>query len=227
MLAYAANRPRAGVRQSSPNALLFIILGHIVLLAVAMSVKEGLPPIIKHGPTILIDVPIDKPPPPNPIETKQPNQQKNTATIPRENRPQPQLPTSAEPQVPLGGPGTGQFGFFDGTSTSPLPPLPPLPAAPSVGISRGATLLTPLTDLRPPYPQSKLLAEEEATLKLRLTIDEQGRVVAVDPVGRADPVFLASARRHLMAHWRYKPAMKDGEPVATSVVISLRFELDA
>jgi protein TonB len=226
MLAYAANRPRAGVRQSSPNTLLFIILGHIVLLAVAMSVKEGLPPIIKHGPTILIDVPIDKPPPPNPIEIKQPTQQKNVTTTPRENHPQPQLSMSTEPQVPLGGPGTAPFGSSDGTGTSPLPPLP-LPSARPVGISRGATLLTMRTDLRPPYPQSKLLAEEESTLNLRLTIDEHGRVVAVDPIGRADPVFLASARRHLMAHWRYAPAMKDGQPIATSVVISLRFELDA
>jgi hypothetical protein len=30
-----------------------------------------------------------------------------------------------------------------------------------------------------------------------------------------------------MAHWRYKPAMKDGQAIPTSIVISLRFELDA
>ena len=222
MLAYAASRPRVGVRQSSPNTLLFIILGHIVLLAVAMSVKEALPPIVKDGPITIYKVPIDKPPPPIPPETKQPKTSTNTTTTSRENHSQPQVPTSTEPQVPLGGaPGLGSSG---GTGTSQLPPLPPLPPAP-VGISRGATLLTPPADVRPPYPQSKLIAEEEATLKLRLTIDEQGRVVAVDPVGRADPVFLASARRHLMAHWRYKPAMKDGQPIPTSIVISLRFEL--
>jgi protein TonB len=126
--------------------------------------------------------------------------------------------------VPLSG--TPDFGSGGGTGTSQLPPLPPLPPTP-LGISRDATLLTSPADLRPPYPQSKLIAEEEATLKLRLTIDEQGRVVAVDPVGRADPVFLDSARRHLMAHWRYRPAMKDGQAIPTSIVISLRFQLDA
>jgi protein TonB len=71
-----------------------------------------------------------------------------------------------------------------------------------------------------------LLAEEEATLTLRLSIDEQGRVVAVDPVGRADGVFLAAARRYLIGHWRYKPAMKDGSVIASSITISLRFQLD-
>jgi protein TonB len=86
--------------------------------------------------------------------------------------------------------------------------------------------VTPPQELRPPYPQAKLLAEEEATLRLRLAIDEQGRVVAVDPVGRADAIFLAAARRHLLAHWRYKPAMKDGRAVPSSITITLRFELD-
>jgi protein TonB len=93
-------------------------------------------------------------------------------------------------------------------------------------VSSAARLLTSGADLKPPYPESKLLNEEEAALQLRLTIDDHGRVVAVDPIGRADPVFLGAARRHLLAHWRYKPAMQDGRAVATSIVITLRFQLD-
>ena len=81
-------------------------------------------------------------------------------------------------------------------------------------------------DLKPPYPESKILSGEEATLHLRLTISESGRVTAVDPVGAADRVFLEAARRHLIAHWRYRPATEDGRPIASSVVISLRFLLD-
>jgi protein TonB len=50
-------------------------------------------------------------------------------------------------------------------------------------------------------------------------------VTGVEAVGAADPVFLAAARRHLIAHWRYRPATEDGRPVATSTVITLRFEL--
>ena len=49
---------------------------------------------------------------------------------------------------------------------------------------------------------------------------------AVDPVGRADPVFLAAARKHLMARWRYKPAIQGGRPVSCTAVVTLRFELD-
>ena len=87
-------------------------------------------------------------------------------------------------------------------------------------------MLTPASELKPPYPPSKLLNEEEATLHLKLTIDATGRVIAVDPVGRTDAAFLEAARRHLIAHWRYKPAMDEGRPVASSEVITLRFELN-
>jgi hypothetical protein len=51
-------------------------------------------------------------------------------------------------------------------------------------------------------------------------------VIAVDPVGRADRVFLEAARRYLIAHWRYQPASEDGRSVASSITVTLRFELD-
>ena len=69
-------------------------------------------------------------------------------------------------------------------------------------------------------------SEEEAVLRLKLTIDERGRVIAVEPLGRADRAFLDSARRHLIAHWRYRPATEDGRAVSSSAVITLRFQLD-
>ena len=41
-------------------------------------------------------------------------------------------------------------------------------------------------------------SSEEASLRLALTIDARGRVTAVEPVGAADPTFLAAARRHIL-----------------------------
>ena len=93
-------------------------------------------------------------------------------------------------------------------------------------VKSGPQLLTSGADLKPPYPSEKLLNEEEAVLTLKLTINELGRVIAVDSVGRADPVFLDAARRHLIAHWRFKPATEDGQAVGSTTVISLHFELD-
>ena len=101
--------------------------------------------------------------------------------------------------------------------------IEPIKLAP---VRHDARLLTSPAELKPPYPASKLAAEEEATLNLRLTIDKSGRVVGVEPIGRADAVFVAAARRHLLAHWRYAPATADGLPVASTLNITLRFQLD-
>ena len=95
-----------------------------------------------------------------------------------------------------------------------------------VPVKLGPRLATSENLLKPPEPLDKIRSEEEATLRLRLTIDARGRVTAVDPVGAADPSFLAAARRHILRSWRYKPATEDGMAVPTSTVISLSFRLE-
>ena len=219
MLAYAASAPRTAERSSSPNALLAIIAGHVALIAVVMSAKMDLPGRILDGPVTLIPIhPVDPPPPPNPVPHPTPKPQPGpTVTDPRIELPAPGPDLSPVPMPPDAGPVTGP--------SMPSPPMPQ-PAPRPMPIHLGPQLATPASELRPPYPQAKLMAEEEATLKLRLTIDPSGRVVAVDPVGRADATFLAAARRHLLAHWRYKPASDDGRAVASTVIITLRFQLD-
>jgi protein TonB len=218
MLAYAANRPRVGARQSSPNAMLFVICAHIALIAAVMSAKMVLPDRHRDPPITIIPISKPMPPPPNVLQPARPTHDGRTL----DPQPQPQPPITTAPQQPWSSGPTVEPGTT--VQPNPLPPMPlPLP---SPGLTRGPQLITPPSELKPPYPQSKLLAEEEATLTLRLTIDVQGRVVAVDPVGRADGVFLAAARRYLIGHWRYKPAMKDGSAIASSITISLRFQLD-
>lgn len=223
MLAYAANRPRIGARQSSPNLLLLVICTHIILVALVLSTKMALPPRVANSPIPIIRVNLPKPPPPNPV-----------TNAPRTERPQPLSnepqqgpavsPTASPVEVPLGS-GNGAVAPIMGGGGLAIPNLPTFPSQP-LPINSGAELVTPSSDLKPPYPEAKLLTGEEAALTLRLSIDEHGRVIAVDPVGSADPVFLAAARKHLLAHWRYKPAMKNGRPVASTSLITLRFQLD-
>jgi protein TonB len=219
MLAYAANRPVAGKRQSSPNALLIVISIHVALLAVVMSAKMDLPQRIRDRPTIVDFFP--RPMPPQPVKPPPAPPARHTARI-SDLRPNVSLPATSNATVDPG-PTPTDVGPALGASTAIIPTLPKLTPTP---IRHGALLLTPPSELKPPYPASKLLSEEEAVLRLRLTIDANGRVVAVDPVGTADRAFLEAARRHLMAHWRYQPATEDGRTVASSMVITLRFELD-
>jgi protein TonB len=218
MLAYAANRPVAGKRQSSPNALLVVISIHVALLAVVMSAKMELPGRVFHPAPTILSFPKPPPPPPSHHAT-QPRQTERALVTPSRTVP---LPPIDSPNVDTSGP-TVDPGPVIGGGTAIIPDLGPSVVTP---IRHDPRLLTPPSELKPPYPASKLLTEEEAVLRLRLTIDEHGRVIAVDPVGRADSIFLQAAQRYLVAHWRYQPATEDGRPVASSTVITLRFQLD-
>jgi protein TonB len=220
MLAYAANAPRPAGRSGSPRTLALILIGHAALIAAVMSAKMGVIHVDGVTPTEVFNIPIDPPTPPEPKPPEaQPNQPsfierpvtlidvpQVTQTLPIDRGP---------PIVPWTPPVIG-----DGP---PLPPANPVKATP---VRVAAIFSTPENAIRPPYPTSKIRLQEEATLRLRLSIDARGRVTSVEPVGAADPEFLAAARRHIIRSWRYKPATEDGAGVASTIVITLRFQLE-
>jgi protein TonB len=222
MLAYAANRPPAGKRQSSPNAMLLVISAHVALLAVVMSAKMDLPRRIQHGPP-LIDITLSPPPPPIHAAPPRGTKTQQTATLVDNPDQTIKLPSVDPTPYPIN-PNPPDATVIGGGGVATLPVIPPPPVV--APIRHDPRLLTPMSELKPPYPASKLASEEEATLKLRLTIDDRGRVIAVEPVGHADREFLDAARRYLIAHWRYDPATEDGRPISTTTVITLRFRLD-
>lgn len=220
MLAYAAGRPLVGKRQSSPHAMLVVIAMHVGVIAAVMSAKMDLPQRIRDH-IIKVDL-IRVPPPPPP----------NTLAHPQKRQLSPMPISDPAAKVPLP--------HYEPVSVDPGPTVDPSPLAgaiasvtaeilnrpTSVPVRHGPTLLTPSSELRPPYPPSKILSEEEAVLRLRLTISEAGRVTAVEPLGTADREFLEAARRYLIAHWRYEPATEDGHAIGSSTVITLRFQLN-
>jgi protein TonB len=220
MLAYAANAPRPAGRSGSPRALVLIVAGHSLLIGAVMSAKMGVIHIDSYAPTKIFDVPIAPLPPEPPKPAPRPDPQQSfierpvtTIDVPMIT---PQLPIDRGPPiVPWNPPVIG-----DG------PPLPPADAVKAAPVRVAAIFATPDSAVRPPYPASKLRLQEEATLRLRLSVDARGRVTAVEPVGAADPEFLAAARRHIIRSWRYKPATEDGAGVASSIVITLRFQLE-
>ena len=214
MLAYAPRRER---RRLHPTALVLIVAVHAAALLAVMSVRMD---VTRNdsGPTVVDFIPNQ--PRPEPAEPR-------TA----ESDPAPAPPLSAaEPLVPLPP--------LPGPSVAPLPanPLPPSPlpgtgadlrpAEPAPLFRAGPRFVTPDADIRPPYPEAKRAREEEAVLRLKLSIDERGRVIAVDPVGKADATFFAAARRHILKAWRYTPAMEGDRAIASSTVITLEFRLD-
>lgn len=221
MLAYAAESRRIAGRSNSPKALVLIVAGHAALIAAVLAAKMEVVNFPPLDPTDIVNITIDPPPPP----------QSEPAAEPRTSDPvtQPSFIDRADSIVDMETPLSSGFaqgttiediGNVIGTDISFVDPPKPSP------IKVAARFNTPASALRPPYPNDKLRLEEEATLKLKLTIDARGRVTAVEPVGAADPSFLEAARRHIIRAWRYKPATEDGVAVGSSTVITLSFRLE-
>ena len=216
-----ASTPGFADQGRHPHALMLIVGGHVVLLAAVMTAKVELPTKIFDPPIVVQTIPIPKPPEPEPQPptpaTKAP------VSIPVIPDPIVTIPHAKDPIVATVPDPLPSSDPIAGTSLVPQPPVyKPVPTI----VRTGPAFITPDHLLRPPYPDDKRRLEEEGSLRLRLSIDERGRVVAVEPVGSVDRSFFDSARRHLLAKWKYKPATEDGRPIPSSTVITLRFELE-
>jgi protein TonB len=223
MLAYAPERRAIGAGRNSRNTLMLVVVGHIALVAVALTTKMTIDRVIDEPPLIVDTIKPEDPPKPEPKPNTEPATQSHAVS--RLDTEQPIIPVDIPLERVLVEPGdSGPTDVAVGPRIEPLPPAEVQPA--HVPVRAGPVLRTSDANLRPPYPTDKLRAEEEATLRLKLTIDDKGRVVAVDPVGKADPSFLEAARRHLIRSWRYKPATVDGVATGTTMVISLSFRLE-
>ena len=221
MLAYAAHRRSLAQRRPAPNAMLVIVAVHVAGIAALMSSKMDLPMPRVIPPTIVDLIREDDPPPPRDLPPRDAPVPQSTLDFPPPRVPTPPLDDQRVDPTPLPLPDLGKI---IGPSVDPLPKADPLPSPAPVRVA--ARLITPASRLKPPYPASKLASGEEALLRLRLTIDAAGRVTAVEAVGPADRAFLEAARRHLLANWRYRPATQDGRALATTTVITLRFQLE-
>ena len=205
-----------------PRALMLIVGGHAVLIAAVMTAKMDLPIRVFDPPIVVDPIPIPPEPPPPEPETQDP-QRDPPPQGPTIHRPEPIVPIPVTDPVvstvpdPMPDPGP-----VIGTNPDPGPVTPTI--TPPVRV--GPRFATPQHLIEPPYPPDKQRLEEEAVLRLKLSIDERGGVVAVEPVGRADRSFFDAARRHLIANWRYKPATEDGKAIAWSTVITLTFRIE-
>ena len=212
MLGYA---PRPDHKRLRPATLGLIILGYAGLLALVMTADPGKIFKEKSDPPDIIFVPVPKPPPPEPRANPQPSPSQITIVDPIVLPSPSPGPIIAELPQPHPNPGPV---IGTGTLPQPIPFDPPI-------VRTGPRFATVGDAIRPPYPISKRESGDEASLRLKLSIDERGRVVAVDPVGRADPTFLEAARRHILRMWRYQPAMEGAKAMPSTTNITLRFEL--
>ena len=110
----------------------------------------------------------------------------------------------------------------------------PPPAAPQVPKARRGDLVDPaevdrrpvVTDKpMPEYPPAALSMGLEGTVKMRLLIDERGRVERVEIESGTKSKQLQRAATRAAESWVYEPGVKDGVPVKVWVPAVVNFKL--
>lgn len=82
-----------------------------------------------------------------------------------------------------------------------------------------------LGEIKIPYPPEAKKNDIEGTVRLRVTIDEQGTVTAVSVI--SGPGYgLNEAARDILKKYKFKPAIKGGEAVGYTITYAYTFLLD-
>src|SRR3546814_12096634 len=77
------------------------------------------------------------------------------------------------------------------------------------------------------YPRAALRAGLQGTVMLQVLVDVDGRPLQVDVEHSSGyRVLDNAARRYVLQHWTFRPAMRDGRPVQTVGLVPIAYSLD-
>ncbi|HWA02947.1 MAG TPA: TonB family protein [Rhizomicrobium sp.] len=111
---------------------------------------------------------------------------------------------------------------------TPAAPPVTMPVAPPAAAAAADTQASSIanTHTTPPYPPMARKLGAQGTVRLRLTISAQGTVTAADVVQSSGvPELDRTAVAWVIAHWKYKPAVRGGVAVASSAIAAVVFNL--
>ena len=91
-------------------------------------------------------------------------------------------------------------------------------------LSLRAAAQTPLETIEPAYSNEARLAGLEGTVQIKVTVAEDGTPRNLEV---AQPLGLGLDEKAIQAaqKWRFKPGMKDGQPVKVVAAIQMTFRL--
>ncbi len=205
--------PEAGFfeqKRGSPTGFAAVVAIHAAVLGALLLMKGPQFILPVRPPLVITPIPlaVDPPPvPPRTEETRRPTMIDRTTRI------------------------------FDDLIDDPVidqrPPDPPRPPDRIADAAR-VEVLPPVRreaeliggDLQPPYPASEERAQRGGSVRLRVTIGPDGRVVAVQRISATSDAFWRATERQALSRWRFRPATVDGRPVEATRVMTVTFRID-
>jgi protein TonB len=178
----------------------FVVLIHVALIyaLMQMGVVDAIFVPSKEPITVSLPRTNEPPPPPAPVNPTTQNFER---------------PTVVQPDITY----ADDVGTGAGNSIT-------VAVGPSSAVVAAQSIARTIT--RPPYPPVSRRLGETGTVSLRLMISVDGMVTdAVVTRSSGFPRLDEAAVRHVIAHWRYKPALRDGRPVTSQTSANVKFEL--
>lgn len=158
-------------------------------------------------------------PTPAPTPEAKPTPAKPAATPKPKPNPTPSKPKAAQART------TGNTGSVSGDGSSAIPGNDATTAAAAMG----ALTAQPgyLRNPHPAYPEEARKAGQQGVVHLRVKLDEKGGIQSVT-LSRTSgfPMLDERALTTVREKWRFKPAKRGRNPVASDVVIPIRFTLN-
>ena len=217
-------------KQTSPLSLGAVVLLHGAAIAAVLLIKG--PEWIRHSePPLVVDlIKTDTPPPENP--PPQPEQQLVQPPISRIDVPPRVLPTPVPNITMPTTPVLAQTSPVIGNNPEPVRDVRQIVTVPPREPIRNPVRVDAQWDprftgaMQPPYPQSEVRSEREGSVRIRVTISPEGRVIAAERVSATSDAFWQATQRQALSRWRFRPATVDGRPVQGSKTLTVRFRLD-
>ncbi len=82
------------------------------------------------------------------------------------------------------------------------------------------------SNFQPDYPPSLIRQEQEGSVKIRVLVGPNGRVIRAEKLDASHELFWKATDRKARSSWRFLPATEDGKPVEGWFTISVKFTLD-
>jgi protein TonB len=188
----------------SPKRIVSLGLVGALHLAIIYAVVTGLAQrIVKHIPPVLQATVIETAPP-----------EKHEMIVPKPQMVQPTVPdTISPPDIVI-------------DTQSVAPPVPMAPAAPTAPPVSAAAASIDRTHTTPPYPDAERRNGVQGTVRLHIYVTPQGTVSNATVVTSSGNAELDSnAVSWVIAHWKYKPALASGTPVAAETDANVVYDL--
>jgi periplasmic protein TonB len=84
----------------------------------------------------------------------------------------------------------------------------------------------PVARIEPEYPPQAFRNHEEGTVLVRVNVDANGMATNPEVVNRSGSRDLDRAAMEAVRKWQFKPALKDGKAIASTVDVPVEFKLD-